>query len=356
MFCDPTVLASEGTHQPPTTNHQRPTTTVHHPPIAYLPAYFNRAVAHKELGQWEEVVADCTATLRIHRLHQASGSTSPSGSVRITKLAGHLAGPFNGPFNGIADDEDGAEAEVSVGAGADGEGTSGRDAVCDMWLMRATAFNQLHQYQRAVEDATAAVRIDPLSIRAYQTRAFAYTELGEWLKALYDLDQVVRLTSTGANIARRGQGDEGQSLDPRHAFAARARYLVLVKLQQQVMEVEGSDEEATEEEEEVVDEEDDEARVEQASPTVVEAISTPSVVPIEGIGSTSAPVILGVAPSVAEIAGVGEVAGVAQTTSTTPHPKRARSVSEDYSHDIHAFTTSLPPKRRRHKSRQVGCI
>ena len=82
---------------------------------------------------------------------------------------------------------------------------------------RATVYTKLNQYQKAIEDLTEAIRIDPKFAKAYYNRAYIYNELGEYQKSIEDYTEVIDKASPldpiiGLVYASRGlaYGELGQ--------------------------------------------------------------------------------------------------------------------------------------------------
>ena len=75
----------------------------------------------------------------------------------------------------------------------------------------------LNQDQKAIEDLTEAIRIDPKFAKAYYNRAYIYNELGEYQKSIEDYTEVIDKASPldpiiGLVYASRGlaYGELGQ--------------------------------------------------------------------------------------------------------------------------------------------------
>lgn len=58
---------------------------------------------------------------------------------------------------------------------------------------RGVAYDDLGQYQRAIEDYNKAIRLKPNNADAYYNRGLAYKELGQYPRAIRDFDQAIRL-------------------------------------------------------------------------------------------------------------------------------------------------------------------
>ena len=58
---------------------------------------------------------------------------------------------------------------------------------------RASAYNGLGEYQRAIEDLNEAIRLDPKYAFDFANRALAYTYLGRDLEAQQDAERAIEL-------------------------------------------------------------------------------------------------------------------------------------------------------------------
>ena len=85
------------------------------------------------------------------------------------------------------------------------------------YLSKAKLHLDNGEYQKAVEDLTEAIRIDPKFAKAYYNRAYIYNELGEYQKSIEDYTEVIDKASPldpiiGLVYASRGlaYGELGQ--------------------------------------------------------------------------------------------------------------------------------------------------
>ena len=67
---------------------------------------------------------------------------------------------------------------------------------------RGLAYNDLGQYQRAIEDGNEAIRLDPQDAVAFNNRGIAYYNLGLNERAIDDYDEAIRLDGGPATSAR----------------------------------------------------------------------------------------------------------------------------------------------------------
>jgi tetratricopeptide (TPR) repeat protein len=78
------------------------------------------------------------------------------------------------------------------------------------------------QYQEAIDELNAAIRMAPDFATAYNERGFAWFKLSEYARAIADLDSAIRLNPKYANayhirgVVREAQGDHaGAEMDIR---------------------------------------------------------------------------------------------------------------------------------------------
>jgi protein O-mannosyl-transferase len=115
------------------------------------------------------------------------------------------------------------------------------------FVNRGVAFEEEKQYDRAVQDYTEAIAIDPSQDKAYHNRGWAYRELGQIDKALKDYDTAIRLNPRYASaynnrglvyrdIARFDRAIEDFTAalerDPRYDKALNNRGMVFAQLGQ----------------------------------------------------------------------------------------------------------------------------
>ena len=74
------------------------------------------------------------------------------------------------------------------------------------YLNRGTAYAELGQKERAIEEYSRAIELDPKKTKAYLNRGVAYAELGQMERAIEEYSRAIelirkrrRLTSTGAS-------------------------------------------------------------------------------------------------------------------------------------------------------------
>jgi tetratricopeptide (TPR) repeat protein len=80
-----------------------------------------------------------------------------------------------------------------------------------IWVSRGAAFLQSNKINRAVDDFSRAISIQPTRARGYHMRALAHDKLGDSEAALCDLDKAIKL-------------------DPQYGAAFRSRATVLDKI------------------------------------------------------------------------------------------------------------------------------
>ena len=72
---------------------------------------------------------------------------------------------------------------------------SGTSETVEYYFNNAKLHVGNNEYQKAIEDLTEAIRIDPKFAKAYYNRAYIYSELGEYQKAIEDYTEVIRTAS-----------------------------------------------------------------------------------------------------------------------------------------------------------------
>ena len=78
---------------------------------------------------------------------------------------------------------------------------------------RGKAYFERQEYDRAIGDHTAAIRLNPNYAPAYNSRAIVYNELGRFDDALRDCDEAIRLRPGFLGLpqhARRGARAPGR--------------------------------------------------------------------------------------------------------------------------------------------------
>ena len=61
------------------------------------------------------------------------------------------------------------------------------------YLIRAYAYDELDQYERAIQDLDEYIALEPYDANAYFSRAYTYGELGQYERAIEDLDEAIGL-------------------------------------------------------------------------------------------------------------------------------------------------------------------
>ena len=65
--------------------------------------------------------------------------------------------------------------------------------LANAYFYRGTAYGDLGESRREIQDYDQALRLDPGFAAAYHNRGIAYKKLGEYRRAIQDLDQALRL-------------------------------------------------------------------------------------------------------------------------------------------------------------------
>ena len=70
------------------------------------------------------------------------------------------------------------------------------------WYNRGSAYNELHQYDKAVTDFSKVIELDPKHVRAWTNRGVAYNELHQYEKAIADLTKATELDPKNGTVWR----------------------------------------------------------------------------------------------------------------------------------------------------------
>jgi tetratricopeptide (TPR) repeat protein len=65
----------------------------------------------------------------------------------------------------------------------------------DAYYNRGNCHGHLKQYEKAIEDYSQSIRLDPDIAYAYNNRGFTYANLGQYEKAIEDFDRALSLNS-----------------------------------------------------------------------------------------------------------------------------------------------------------------
>ena len=63
---------------------------------------------------------------------------------------------------------------------------------------RGSAYSELGQFERAIEEYSGAIELDPQYAWAYACRGVAYCQLGQLEQAIEDCDEAIRLDPSDA--------------------------------------------------------------------------------------------------------------------------------------------------------------
>jgi len=72
-------------------------------------------------------------------------------------------------------------------------------AYSEAFYNRGTIYNEIGQYQQAIDDFNQAVILQPNDAEAYHGRGFAYDKLGQYQRALEDYNKAINLQPNYAN-------------------------------------------------------------------------------------------------------------------------------------------------------------
>jgi tetratricopeptide (TPR) repeat protein len=129
----------------------------------YADAYYNRGVAHDDLGEYQKAIEDYTKAIELNP--QYADAYSDRGYV-YNKI---------GKYWKAVDDYNKA---IELGS-----------KYTYAYFTRGYAHGELCQYQKAIDDYTKAIELTPQHASAYNNRGNVYNELGEHHKAIDDYYQ-----------------------------------------------------------------------------------------------------------------------------------------------------------------------
>ena len=69
-----------------------------------------------------------------------------------------------------------------------------------IYVNRGVAYKNLGQYKRALPDLDRSLQLNPKYANAYDSRGFVYGKLGQYKRALQDINQAIRLDQTVPDI------------------------------------------------------------------------------------------------------------------------------------------------------------
>ena len=108
----------------------------------------------------------------------------------------------------------------------------------DAWYLRGYAKNEIGEYLEAIKDLDEAIKLNPNHSYAWASRGYAKNEIGEYLEAIKDLDEAIKLNPNHSYAwASRGYAkneigeyleaikdlDEAIKLKPNHSYAWASR-------------------------------------------------------------------------------------------------------------------------------------
>lgn len=113
-----------------------------------------------------------------------------------------------------------------------------------IYSIRCAEYNGKREYDRAIQDCTQAIRLNPSDDFAFNNRGIAFTVKGQYDQALRDFDEMIRLNpkhaqtfyNRGFIYVTRGQYDRGIQdynqaiqLNPKYALAYKGRSVAKLK-------------------------------------------------------------------------------------------------------------------------------
>lgn len=165
----------------------------------YAQAYANRADTYGGLKQYKLAISDYTEATRLRPravYHVGCGDAhfnlqEYDGARREYEAAIQISPKLYGARVGLADveaqEEDWGKAVKEYGLALKARPTS------YAFSKRGYCFTQLKQFNKAIQDYTSALRLDPNDYSTYGARAFAYALLTDWDKAIADYTEALEL-------------------------------------------------------------------------------------------------------------------------------------------------------------------
>jgi tetratricopeptide (TPR) repeat protein len=157
-------------------------------------AYNNRANAYEKLGDTDKAIADYTQAIKIDP-NNANAYNNRGNSLyylgvyntaiddwtQAIKIDPNYAKAYNNRGN--------AYAKLNNDGNNDQENADYSVVEKHLQALR----NNTGSYSKAIADYNQAIKIDPNNANAYNSRGYAYVELGDYKKALADLDRSLKL-------------------------------------------------------------------------------------------------------------------------------------------------------------------
>lgn len=147
----------------------------------YPPAFYNRGVAHANLGQYEKAIADYNEALRLKPDFTEAYNNRGNALSQLGKYEKAFA-----DYN---------------------EALRLKPDLATAYLNRGVTQANLGQYEKALADYNEALRLKPDLAKAYLNRGETYTKLGKYEKAFSDYNEALRLKPDYADVYyNRGAG------------------------------------------------------------------------------------------------------------------------------------------------------
>lgn len=138
-------------------------------------AFFNRAIAQLELENIQEAIADFQQAAQLYS-DQGNLAAQQDALKQINRLKKQSSNEF---FDQI-------EAKVT-------SQTEYSDEVAQIFFDLGNSYFRLGDYQKAIAEYTAVIRLNPDSAEAYFNRGIAYVHLGDCQAAVADFTQAIQL-------------------------------------------------------------------------------------------------------------------------------------------------------------------
>jgi tetratricopeptide (TPR) repeat protein len=159
-------------------------------------AYYGRGCTHQNNGDYGKAIADYTEAIRLNPNYtQACNNRGHAYSER-----GHSG-----------------DNERAINDFTEALRLNHPDTAM-VYRNRGTAYLEGEQYDQAIVDFTAVIRLEPSDVSAYNSRGVAYRNKGDYDRAIADYDEAIRLRPEyviafhNRGNAYRAKGDEERAM------------------------------------------------------------------------------------------------------------------------------------------------
>ncbi len=181
----------------------------------WMPAFYNRGVALANSGQYEKALSDFNLVLEYYPnhadtyfnraiLYENMGENSLAIKDYSEAIALQpqflMAYHYRGIVRFNTEDLQGALEDftkaINIGRGVSMEVREAKEFGLNssgLFFCRGAVYQKMGEYEKAVEDYTQSITINPANAKAYFNRGAAYLKLGEEEKASADLQHAAEL-------------------------------------------------------------------------------------------------------------------------------------------------------------------